>query len=160
MLEELRLDRAIEVADLDQVRVALGGLPLDQRLRALAECTILIDGPELAVFKAKWLGDYESVVLNIDDTNTDFHWQALDHLFSKLEARSVSLASQSRDAGDKFRAIFVGFKFGSMCCTWNLPRDEYLKAFRPVRDDRAAPAPPPLSAKTRKELRAMLEETR
>jgi hypothetical protein len=156
MIEELALSRAIEIADMDQVRSALAGLPLDQRLRALAECTILIDGPELAVFKAKWLGDYESVVLNIDDTNSDFPWQALDHLFGKLEARSVSLASQSRDAGDKFRAIFVGYKFGSVCCTWDLRREEYLKAVRPARDDRVVQIPPPLSSKERKAIKAAM----
>jgi hypothetical protein len=156
MLEELRLDRAIEVADLDQVRSALAGLPLDQRLRALAECTILIDGPELAVFKAKWLGDFESVVLNIDDTHSDFPWQALDHLFGKLDARSVSLASQSRDAGDRFRAIFVGYKFGSVCCDWRLEAAEYAKAVRPVRDDRVVQIPPPLSSKERKAIKAAM----
>src|ERR1700680_4374328 len=128
MIEELALLRAIEIADMDQVRSALAGLPLDQRLRALAECTILIDGPQIAIFKAKWLGDFEAVILDIDDNHTVFQWEALDHLFNKLEARSVSLASQSRDAGTRFRAVFLGFKFGSVCCDWKLEATEYAKA--------------------------------
>jgi hypothetical protein len=156
MIEELALSRAIEIADMDQVRSALAGLPLDQRLRALAECTILIDGPQIAIFKARWLGDFEAVILDIDDNHTVFQWEALDHLFSKLEARSVSLASQSREAGDRFRAIFVGYKFGTVCCEWRLERDEYLRAVRPVRDDRVVQIPPPLSSKERKAIKAAM----
>jgi hypothetical protein len=157
MIEELALSRAIEIADMDQVRLAFSGLPLDQRLRALAECTILLDGPQIAIFKAKWLGDFEAVILDIDDNHTVFQWEALDHLFGKLDARSVSLASQSREAGTRFRAIFVGYKFGSVCCTWDLRREEYVKAERPVRTEERVEVPRPLNGQERKAARKLLQ---
>jgi hypothetical protein len=107
------------------------------------------------VFQPKWLGGYTAIVLDID-YDSSFVWEALDFLFLKLEARSLALTSQSREAGDRYRAVFCGSAFGNRCCEWRLDRDEYLRAVRPVRDDRVVQIPPPLSSKERKAIKAAM----
>src|ERR1700680_2287362 len=107
MLEELALHRGIELADLEEIKAAFPGSSLDNRLRGLAECKIFLDGPEIAILKARWLGDWTAVILNIDYPSS-FLWEVFDKMFLELGARSIYLSSSSRSSGDRFRAEYLG----------------------------------------------------
>src|ERR1700730_432864 len=79
------------------------------------------------------------------DAGGDFPWQVFDHLFGKLGAKSISFSSASRDVGNQYRAVFLGSRFGSACCEWNLERDQYLRAERPARTEERVEVPRPLN---------------
>jgi hypothetical protein len=146
MIEELDLSRVIEIIDLPEVIAAFPGLSDNNRLRAVAAGKVMLNGPELGIFEARWLGDWTAKVLDIDYDST-FLWEVFDKMFLEHGARSIYLSSSSRDAGARFRAVFLGEAFVSRDVPrfdWRLERDQYLQAARPVRDDRAYPVPPPL----------------
>jgi hypothetical protein len=170
MIERVNLKQYIDLADSPEIRAALPGKSLDERLRAFADNVVLQDGPEVAIFQHKMLRVYTAVIFDIE-YDTSFPWEAMRHMFCELEvynpgndtwslepADSLILSSASRDAGDRYRAAFAGTQFNArLPCVWDLQRAQFLQAVRPVRVAEPGQVPVPLTAEARRAARKLLQ---
>src|SRR5580704_11710227 len=111
MIERVNLQQYIDLADSPEIRAALPGKSLDERLRIFAGNVVLQDGPEVAIFQHKMLRIYTAVVFDFEH-DTSFSWEVMHHMFFELEvynpgndswslepADSLLLSSFSREAG-------------------------------------------------------------
>jgi hypothetical protein len=170
MLERVNLQQYIDLADSPEIRTALPGKSLDERLRAFAGNVVLQDGPEIAIFQHRMLRVYTAVVFDFEH-DTSFPWEVMHHMFCELEvynpgndswslepADSLMLFSASRDAGDRYRAAFAGTQFNARSpCVWDLQRDQFLQAVRPVRPEERVEVPRPLNGQERKAARKLIQ---
>jgi hypothetical protein len=146
-LERVDLLELIELADRPEVKSIMPGLGRDERLRGLSECLWLRDrdGADIAVMQPKWLGQWTAVIFPVPEEDSEFCWEVLAWMFDtmKADASSLRFASNTDDAGHRYRASYVGqgTPFSGGFHHWELTRLEWLKAVaarQPVSEEEAA----------------------